>query len=309
MYKWLGKYFGFSHRELRGIITLCVVLLLIWTAPRIYRYGWPVASLDTTEEVQEIEEFLIASFVEEERGSVDEVSYFTFDPNGLSVEEWKRLGLAEYQIRMIKNYEAAGGQFRNSQDLKKIYAITDTDYDRLEPYIRISQLRTNAEKKAKTTEESHAINHTAYPEINGGQSTTHKALLIELNTADSIDLQELPGIGPVFASRIVRFRDLLGGFHEISQLLQVYGLDTSRFDGLKAYIHVDTAAVVKIPVNLADYDRLRQHPFISNKLANLIIQYRRQHGPYRQMEDLFNIAVMDAEIFRKIVPYLKIVDD
>src|SRR5690606_10042026 len=107
----------------------------------------------------------------------------------------------------------------------------------------------------------------------------------------------------------VRFRDLLGGFHEISQLLQVYGLDTSRFDGLKAYIHVDTAAVVKIPVNLADYDRLRQHPFISNKLANLIIQYRRQHGPYRQMEDLFNIAVMDAEIFRKIVPYLKIVDD
>ena len=45
-----------------------------------------------------------------------------------------------------------------------------------------------------------------------------KGTVVELNSADSTTLRRVPGIGPVFASRIVRFRSLLGGFYTVSQL-------------------------------------------------------------------------------------------
>lgn len=309
MHNWFGKYFGFSHRELRGIVALAVVLLLVWASPRIYRFGWPATYPDTSERIQEVERFLATSSSDDKRKPVEEITYFPFDPNGLPVEQWERLGLAEHQIRMIKNYEAKGGRFRNREDLRKIYAITDADYGRLEPYIHIERALTPDERVKKPITERKEASYTAQPGALALRDAEKKTLSIELNAADSIELQDLPGIGPVYASRIVRFRDLLGGFHRTSQLLQVYGLDSARFDGLKTHVYVDTVAILKIPINSADYNQLRRHPFISNKLANLIVQYRRQHGPYRQMEDLLNIAIMDVEIFRTIAPYLSIAHD
>src|SRR5690554_707696 len=124
MLKWFGKYFGFNHRELRGITALGVALLLFWLIPRIYRHGWPAEHADASADMREIEQFLAAPFVPVDRDPLAEITYFTFDPNGLPTADWERLGLADRQIRMIKNYEAKGGRFRNREDLKKIYAIT-----------------------------------------------------------------------------------------------------------------------------------------------------------------------------------------
>lgn len=309
MLKWFGKYFGFNHRELRGITALGVALLLFWLIPRIYRHGWPAEHADASADMREIEQFLAAPFVPVDRDPLAEITYFTFDPNGLPTADWERLGLADRQIRMIKNYEAKGGRFRNREDLKKIYAITDADYARLEPYVRIRRDQVHIGKDGGLPAERQVVAQPVHREVNTDQLVGRHAPWIELNAADSIELQELPGIGPVYASRIVRFRDLLGGFHQTSQLLDVYGFDSTRFDGLKSYVYVDTAAVVKIPINSADYGELRKHPFISSKLANLIVQYRKQHGPFRRKEDLFNIAIMDAEIFRTIAPYLTIAHD
>ena len=41
---------------------------------------------------------------------------------------------------------------------------------------------------------------------------------LELNMADAQDLEVLPGLGPVLSQRIVRFREMLGGFHDIDNL-------------------------------------------------------------------------------------------
>src|SRR5690606_2960375 len=99
---------------------------------------------------------------------------------------------------------------------------------------------------------------------------------------------------------------LLGGFYHVSQLLDVYGFDSVRFSGLENQIYVDTTKVQKIPVNTADYQKFRSHPFFTHKLANAIVQYRKQHGPYQSIDDLLQIAILDEQIFRKIVPYLTI---
>jgi DNA uptake protein ComE-like DNA-binding protein len=117
-------------------------------------------------------------------------------------------------------------------------------------------------------------------------------------------LQDLRGIGPVFASRIVRFRDNLGGFYDVSQLLSVYGMDEERFEGIKDHVFVDTLLLRKINVNKADFELLRKHPLISPKQANAIVHYRKQHGEFVRISDLLKIALLDEDFLIKIAPYL-----
>ena len=306
MRSWLEKYFGFNHRELNGVAVLATVLILVWGAAGIYRQRFSEYYPNRIADVQEIERFLNAS-----ANAVvltDTAERFVFDPNGLSVSDWERLGLTERQVRMIKNYEAKGGRFRRKEDVAKIYAISDDDYARLAPYIQIKEsTQVNLGNVASAT--SQVSQSTAFVERPAIVRPAAPVLHIELNTADSLMLQALPGIGPVFASRIVRFRDLLGGFYQVEQLLSVYGMDTVRYDGLKALVFADTTAIRKIPVNVADYEQLRRHPYIGSKLARLIVQYRKQHGKYIQLADLTEIVLMDEENFRRIAPYLDIADD
>lgn len=303
--KWFEKYFGFTRQEIIGICVLGVLLFLCWGVPRLLpQEGSDEA--DMAGHIREIERFLMAadepqntkanaapSAVYSKQKPTPEVTYFTFDPNDLPVSDWKKLGLSEGQIRVIKNYEAKGGRFWKKEDLRKIYSISENDYVRLAPYIRV---RSTPRKRTSDT-------------VGDVMPRTVPRISIALNATDSIALQQLPGIGPVFASRIIRFRDGLGGFHHLSQLMDVYGMDTARFSGIKPYVNVDSNQVKKIALNKADYQRLRRHPFIRSKLANAIVQYRKQHGPYQSLSDLLQIAIMDEENFRKIVPYLTISDD
>ena len=311
MYKWFERYFAFSRREMHGICLLGVFLTALWLAPRIARN--PDRNGVTLDQIADIERFLATADRRNPSAGtkspvsaqpevyITEAEYFTFDPNGLAVVDWKRLGLSERQIRMIKNYEAKGGQFRKKEDLKKIYAISEADYARLAAYIQI-EVADSSPGPAPDRLSERSDRPVVEPSVS-------QIVYLDLNVADSLELQALPGIGPVFASRIVRFRDLLGGFHDSSQLMDVYGFDSLRFDGLKTYVYVDTGKVKKIAVNTADYDRLRSHPFINHKLANAIVQYRKQHGPYQSLTDLLDIVIMDKGIFSKIAPYLTVSND
>jgi len=128
--------------------------------------------------------------------------------------------------------------------------------------------------------------------------------VIEINGADSLILQVLPGIGPAFASRIVRFRERLGGFCEKEQLMEVYGLDSVRYQKLKDYVRVDTSLVRRIRINEVDAERLGRHPLVGYKLGNLIVRYRDHHGKFRNETDLKSLGVLDEEIIKKLKHYL-----
>src|SRR5262249_54984708 len=63
---------------------------------------------------------------------------FYFDPNVLSFEGWRKLGIREKTASTIQNYLHKGGHFYKAEDLKKIYGVHADEYTRLEPYIRIA---------------------------------------------------------------------------------------------------------------------------------------------------------------------------
>lgn len=198
---------------------------------------------------------------------------FKFNPNSLPADKWKMLGLSDKQIAVLKNYEAKGGRFYKSADLKKIYGITEADYKALEPYIEIPGMEV-------------------------------KNLVIELNSADSAKLTKLDGIGPAFAKRVIYYRERLGGFINKEQLKEVYGLDELKYAEIKSQLKVDASKIRKIDINNITFDKLRLMPYLDYKQVNAIIEYRNQHGDYSSLADLQHIAIIDEGILRKIEPYL-----
>src|SRR5690606_23074537 len=131
-----------------------------------------------------------------------------------------------------------------------------------------------------------------------------EAAMVDLNTADSAALEMLPGIGPAFASRILKYRNKLGGFHDKEQLLEVYGMDSARYYNLEKQLLVNPAAIKKLNINTAEFADLKPFPYLSYKQMNAIIQYRRQHGNFKNIDDMKGVAILNEDILRKIAPYI-----
>ena len=129
---------------------------------------------------------------------------------------------------------------------------------------------------------------------------------IELNSADTIELKKIKGIGSVFAKRIVKFRDALGGFVTKEQLLEVYGLDRERFDLISLQITLEDAHIKKININSASVYDLEKHPYINKRLAVAIFTHRTTVGDYTNVKDINTLVLTDEKLYDKIAPYLAV---
>ena len=129
--------------------------------------------------------------------------------------------------------------------------------------------------------------------------------IIELNSADTAELKKLKGIGSGFAKRILKFRDVLGGFVKKEQLLEVYGFDKEKFDLISSQIQIDLSKVKKININSAAVDDLNKHPYIDKKTAVKIFWRRVNKGNYSDVPDILKDNLVDEELYSKIAPYLK----
>ncbi|MFD2890171.1 ComEA family DNA-binding protein [Chitinophaga cymbidii] len=127
---------------------------------------------------------------------------------------------------------------------------------------------------------------------------------LDINTADTLLWERLPGIGPVLSRRIVLFRERLGGFHDIRQVAETYGLADSVFVKIQPLLQLGDVSLRKIDLNKTDEKSLADHPYIDTKLARAVIRYRNNHGPFRSVEGLKAIALVDEVIYRKLEKYL-----
>lgn len=302
MKKHIASWFNFSKKELNGILILFIILSMIFAFPYCYRFFQEPEAFSLSEFKNEIALFKASATIKNRsyemiRNDIEDKElnpvFFKFDPNGLSENDWRRLGLSARQAKVIKNYEAKGGRFYKNEDLKKIYSITESQYVNLEPYIkiRLDKPKTFNERKFSDYKKEYAI-------------TKKEFAIIEINSADSNALEGLRGIGPAFAARIIRFRDRLGGFYSKEQLKEVYGMDSLKYAQLSSQVSADVSLIQIVNLNTATFEQLKRHPYLNYKQINAIIQYRRQHGNFKSADDLKKVLILNDEIIRKIGPYI-----
>ena len=221
---------------------------------------------------------------------------FYFDPNRISASDWKRLGLRDKTIKTIENYLNKGGHFYKTGDMQKIYGLHEDEYERLKPYIKIES------NPSKTNQEF--VSTKSKDETLPAKTYAARYSIIDVNTADTTAFISLPGIGSKLATKIVTFREKLGGFYSVEQIGETYGLPDSTFQNIKQWLKLDNSSVKKININTATVDEMKAHPYIKYSLANPIVAYRNEHGSFSKVEDIKNVMAVTEEIYKKIAPYL-----
>lgn len=308
MKQFIRDYLTFNKRERNGIVILLLIITLLLIYLNISDKFVKSEQVDFSKFEKAIAAFSAAqqesdsvsaenNFTDNNNDSVInnsnlKIEYFTFNPNGLPPEDWKRLGLNDKQIHTIKNYEAKGGQFRTKEDVKKMYCISQEQYLRLDPYINIpNQLRSpDSQLQTASSPRKSGVLRTQLPTI-------------ELNSADSAYLTKIKGIGGFYAKSIIKYREQLGGFAFKEQLMEIWKFDNEKFDAIKDYVIVDETEIKKININTCTAVQLK-HPYISWNAANAIVNYRSKHGKYKKLEEIKKTGLVDEETFRKLVYYL-----
>jgi len=308
--KWkefLRDYFVFTRKERIGLLIVIIVIIGIWIFPKLSRPLAPQTIPPDTSWVHAAEKLMTLSDDSNDQPDTNDLAYirpssqlsfeskgqlFDFDPNTLSAGGWKKLGIREKTISTIQNYLKKGGHFSEAEDLKKIYGVRPDDYVRLKPYIRITS--TRAESPGDKQSESRKETFTTKPRL----------VVVDINTADTAAFIALPGIGSKLASRIVNFRDKLGGFYSADQIAETYGLPDSVFLKIKPFLKVEASIVRKFNINTATKEEMKSHPYLKWNLANAIVEYRNQHGAFSSLEDLKKISLITTDIFDKVKFYL-----
>lgn len=135
------------------------------------------------------------------------------------------------------------------------------------------------------------------------KSETHYDTL-EINSADSSSLVLLPAIGPVFASRIIKYREMLGGYCQLSQLFEVYGFDSSRYKAVSPYLFVNTSGIKQVCINTADFRTVLHHPYISYEMTKMFFNNKRKEN-YGNWDDFKNRNNLPDTLSERLKPYLK----
>lgn len=297
------NYFEFSKKERVGIISLLIILVLVWLLPSFFKESRQFDEVEYEKFRNDIGQLIQPTTSKEQKkdaaGGSDSIGKITaqpgssngklfyFNPNSLSAEGWLRLGISAKTVSTIQNYRAKGGRFYKAEDLQKIYGLNEDVYKRLLPYVQIAEEKKLPDYTNNYKRNSYSISKT-----------------IDINTADSVELLTLPGIGSKLAHRIINFRERLGGFYTVEQLAEVYGLQDSVFQKIKSRFECNALAVKKIPINTADMQELKAHPYIKYLLANAVIQYRLQHGNIRNKEDLQQIHLLSEQALHRLEPYI-----
>jgi len=206
---------------------------------------------------------------------------FDFNPNTATKSDWQKLGFSEKQATTFIKYTSKGGKFYKKEDLLKIYGVEQEHYNILEPYIVLEKQEEN-------------------------QPTYNENIIVEINSATQNELTKIKGIGDYYASRMLKYRDLLGGYFKKEQLLEVYGMKPEVYEKIKDNIEIDTKNLVKININFANEKELASHPYLDYKTADKITEYRNKNGAYKSLKTLIDKNIISKDIYDKILPYLKI---
>lgn len=139
---------------------------------------------------------------------------------------------------------------------------------------------------------------------NSNELSQSKLEMVELNSADTTLLKSLKGIGSGFAKRIIKYRDQLGGFVAIDQLMEVYGLSQETYNLNLKRMEVDPNLIKKLNINELSVSELKVHPYIDWNVANSIVQIRNNYGKFAGIEDIKKSVLVDEVLFDKLKPYL-----
>ena len=292
-------YFVMTAEQWLGVVVL--VVLVVGTLMVVKRFQPPkedetVWVNDSTKsqfaDYQEKQDSIRKAQWRRQRDTIA-VRMQVFDPNTADSSTLVHLGFKPWQAKNMVKYRAAGGKYRKPEDLKKLYGMTDSMFQALTPYIYI----------AREEVDSVAVDSLRKDSLPRWKEE-NKDTILNLRTADTVELKMIHGIGSYRARQIVRYREQLGGFVSVEQVLEAKGMENVDADSLLAHFWIDSVKIEPMNVNSVGVQRLSRHPYLRFEQAQAIYELRRKKIRLDSIQQLQQIECIPAETLEKIAPYL-----
>ncbi|MDO4950111.1 MAG: helix-hairpin-helix domain-containing protein [Bacteroidales bacterium] len=299
-------YFSKTERTITLVLMVVVVVLLTGLFVKPYLH------LPDDEDAMEADSLAVRQFDEEmerqrsvassplghrsKEKPCPPVKMHPFDPNSADSTELRELGLSAFVAHNIVGYRRAGGRFRNVRKLSEIYGMDDSTFRRLEPFVRIEPQPSRRTDSTKVVgrpvgRRMEFVRQEKFPE----------GTKVDVNQADTTELKKVPGVGSVIAAMIVGYRERLGGYHDVNQLLEVRYVTPE----LLRWFVVGTVELRKVRVNHDGLERMRMHPYINFYQAKAFVQYRRKEGKIESLSPFtFYTEEFTEKDLQRIAPYV-----
>ncbi|KOF01703.1 hypothetical protein OB69_15215 [Roseivirga seohaensis subsp. aquiponti] len=306
------NYFGFSKTQTNGFMVLTPLMFVLLFVPGIYRNVTEIEYNEFDSDKRQLDS-LVGLWRNNMKPSLEKkvlpdvnIRLTFFEPNTATQEELMGVGLDQRLASRIYNYRTAGGSFKVKSDLKRIYGFPDSLYQVLEKYIQLPDELPQPKVKVAQPSEKPVKRERKLYSVEKESALELESFILDINKADSLELQKLRGIGPAYSSRIVKFRQLLGGFSSIDQVKEVFGITDSLYQSIAPQLRVDEAyQPVQININTATFKEINAHPYISYEQTKEIMNTKSKYGKFRSAEDLKRLSLFDSIQIVKLIPYLQ----
>lgn len=287
-----------SKSEKRGLLLLLFLLLCV-SGGMLYVGLWSrvgqVAEI-ASEDAEALEAFsrITKERLERRREApLTSVQLVPFNPNTADSSLLISVGLKPWQVKNLMAYRRAGGRWKDADDFKRLYGLTEAEFQRLRPYIQIPPVV----KETYFTEEDRKRQDSIY---NLRPKKFESLNVLNLNTVDTLTLQRIPGIGVGYSRAIISYRERLGGFVSTAQLKEIEGLP----ERIQEWFTIDSLPKIRtLSLNKSDFKTLVRHPYLSYEQVKVIMTHIRKYGPLRSWRELQLYPEFTPQDIQRLTPY------
>lgn len=299
------EFFSFTQQERRGIIVFLVLAVSIifgfelfsdfdqYPSEDVSKYYLPEDSIALLEEGRDDYSYQNDLWDDSYQKTPIKKQRFEFDPNTISADSMFLLGFSKFGVKNLVNFRNKGGKIKDIQKLKTIYGIDTMLVNSLADLINYQSVQQKT-----FVEYDKSKPFLPFP--------AKVQEIVELNQADSVQLEAIKGVGPYTVKKILQYRRKLGGYLYKEQLTELNIIKDSLYQQISPYLIADPSLIQKININTADFKTFIAHPYFVSETINAILKYRKQHGDFSDVRHISRIRSLREETGAKILPYLSV---
>ena len=281
------SYFQYSKSQRSGIFLLVVLCVICQLA---FFYLGP--SMENSEDSEKQKWISLQSKVDSLK--VEKQNYipkiYPFNPNFITDYKGSKLGMSVAEIDRLLNFRKTNQYVNSASEFQKVTQVSDSLLSTISPYFKFPDW----------------VNKRKANNFKPFEKKAEKIVLLDINHATKEDLIKIYGIGPALSDRILKQKELFGGFVSLKQMDDIWGLSPEVILSLNEHFKVATLPKIKkIDINNASIKELMLFPYFKYALAKSIVTYRSMNGDFKNSEDLTKINDFPSEKLDIISLYLE----
>ena len=228
-----------------------------------------------------------------EFNSKSEYKEYSYNPNFISDFKAYKLGMTLPQINRLHAFRQQGKFANSPEEFQAVTGVSDSLLNAIAPNFKFPDWVNNPRS-------------SSYPKSKWKEFPKKETLkILDINQATKEDLIKVSGIGDAISDRILKQKDIFGGFVSMDQMTDIWGLTPEVIAELNKYFIVESLPKIqKININTASIKELGQFYYFRYPISKNIVTYRSMNGDVK-IEDLSNIKGFPVDKLKIIALYLE----